>query len=153
MSFSFKKEVSQQTNDYAPIAPGVYTVQFDTLEEKPTQAGGVQWSAKMKILATGRTFFLSWNVENKSEVAQRIAREQISQIADLLGVGDDISIDSIKTNTAFEITLEQRVVGDKTYYQTKGAWKLAPTNIAAGVKKVQDALLASPKKATPWSKN
>lgn len=151
MSFSFKKEVSTQTNDFAPIAPGVYTVQFDSLEEKPTQSGGVSWNAKMKIPSTGRTFFLSWNVENASEVAQRIAREQLSQIADLLGVGDDISIDSIKTNKQFVITLEQRVYGDKTYYQTKGAWKLAETSLNDAVKMVTKAFEA-PKKKNPWDK-
>jgi hypothetical protein len=145
MSFTFKKELSQSTGEYAPIAPGVYTVQFESLEEKPTLAGGEQWSAKMKIPATNRTFFLNWNVVHENPTVQTIAREQISQIADLLGVGDDISIESIKTNKQFVITLEQRPVGDKTYYQVKGKWKLA--EVAAPL-----APKAPEKKAPPWQK-
>ena len=155
MSFSFKKELGINDGVYEALKPGLYDVQFDTLEEKPTQTGGIQWSAKMKIVGSGRTFFLSWNVENQSEVAQRIAREQISQIANLLGVGDDISIESIKTNKIFTITLEQRVVGDKTYYQTKGPWKLAQAankSLAEGAKMVEKAFTAPVAKKTPWSK-
>lgn len=152
MSFSFKPVVSEQTTEFAPIAPGEYQVQFAELEEKPTQSGGVQWSAKMKIPATNRTFFLSWNVENASEVAQRIAREQISQIASLLGVQDDISIESIKTNKLFTVVLEQRPYNDKVYYQTKGPWKLADILNVSAVKKVQDklALPVAEKKKNPW---
>lgn len=152
--FSFKK-VAAEDQSYAPIAPGFYDVQFASLEEKTTQAGGVSWNGKMKIAGSNRTFFLSWNVENSSETAQRIAREQISQIADLLGVGEDISIPALSTNTIFNIQLEQRVVGDKVFYQTKGAWKLGKTNeIEAAVNKAEKALgIFTPpasKKKNPW---
>jgi hypothetical protein len=150
MSFSFKKEIAVQ-NEYAPIAPGVYTVQFESLEEKVPPYGGIQWSAKMKILGTGRIFFLSWNVEHANEIVQRIARNQISQIAELLGTAEDISINTIKTNKHFIITLEQRSHNDKIYYQTKGDWKLAEstsTPLADAVKKVQESLAV--KKTAPW---
>lgn len=156
--FSFKKEVSVQTDDFAPIAPGVYDVQFDTLEEKSTSKGGVMWQAKMKIVGSGRTFFLTWNVECASEVAQRIAREQITQIANVLGVPSDlIDLESIKTNKIFTVTLEQRPVDDKVFYQTKGPWKLAQTvnkSLDAGVKmaaKTLGVVASSGSKAKPWA--
>ncbi|MEY3787128.1 MAG: hypothetical protein RIQ94_182 [Pseudomonadota bacterium] len=151
--FSFKK-VAVEDQAYAPILPGHYNVKFETLEEKATLSGGIAWNAKMKIEGSNRTFFLSWNVENASEVAQRIAREQISQIAELLGVGNDISIESIKTNTVFNVLLEQRVVGDKTYYQTKGAWKLGETSsIEKAVEMAEKAFgIAPAKKKAPWEK-
>jgi hypothetical protein len=168
MSFSFKPVVAESDGVYSPIAPGIYDVQFDTLEEKPTVTGGIQWSAKMKIVGSGRTFFLQWNVENASEVAKRIAREQLTQIATLIGVQNDISIESIRTNKIFTITLEQRVVGEKTYYQTKGPWKLAqavnksfniPSAKAAptldeAVKMAEKAFSVSApaKKAQPWAR-
>ena len=154
--FSFKKEVSENDGVYAPIVPGVYDVQFDTLEESSTQTGGVKWSAKMKIVGSGRTFFLNWNVESSSETAQRIAREQITQIANLLGVPSDlIDLESIKTNKVFTVTLEQRPYNDKIYYQTKGPWKLAQPSpgLSKGVANVVSALgLAPAKKANPWDK-
>lgn len=150
MGFSFKKEEGTNDGVYAPIAPGVYDVQFDTLEEKATAKGGVAWNAKMKIVGSGRTFFLSWNVENASEVAQRIAREQITQIANEIGVSsDDISIESIKTNKLFTVTLEQRVFEDKTFYQTKGPWKLAQ---AAQKSLNMPTTPATEKKKNPWDK-
>jgi hypothetical protein len=151
MGFSFKQEVVE-VKVFAPIAPGVYDVKFDSLEEKQTQSGGVSWNAKMKIINSGRTFFLSWNVENASEVSQRIAREQLTQIATLLGVQSDINLESIKTNKAFTITLEQRVYGDKTYYQTKGPWKLAPMTMDQAVSAVEKSFSAPVKKKSPWEK-
>jgi hypothetical protein len=155
MAFSFKKEVSENDGVYAPIIPGVYNVQFDTLEEVETQTGGFKWSAKMKIVGSGRTFFLNWNVKNASESAQRIAREQITQIANLLNVPSElIDLESIKTNKIFTVTLEQRPYNDKVYYQTKGPWKLADSLNASAIKNVQDklALPISEKKKNPWDK-
>jgi hypothetical protein len=160
MSFSFKKEVSENDGVYAPIPNGTYTVIFDSLDEGVTQKGGIAWNAKMKIVSNNRTFFLNWNVENANEVAQRIAREQITQIANLLGVPSDlIDLESIKTNKLFVVNLEQRSVGDKVYYQTKGPWKLAVSNVPSSVvtdaaNKVNAILgtAGATKKKSPWDK-
>ena len=156
MSFSFRKEVSENDGVYAPIPNGTYTVQFDSLEEVVTQKGGIAWNAKMKIVSNNRTFFLNWNVENESLIAQSIARERITQIANLLGVPSDlIDLESIKTNKLFVVNLEQRPSGDKIYYQTKGPWKLAVSNVptpalSAGMDKVNAILGAPAKKKSPW---
>jgi hypothetical protein len=120
---------------------------MDTVEEKQTLAGGVSWNLKMKIISdkfTGRTFFLSYNVENANKTTQDIARREIAQIAELVGAGDDISIESIKTNAIFTITLEQRPVGDKVYYNAK-SWVLAD-------KKTVAAAPSTTTTAKPWQK-
>lgn len=147
MSFSFKKsELPVQDNVYAPIAPGVYEVQMEAVEEKATLSGGISWSFKMKIPATGRTFFLNYNVENANSITQEIARRDIAEIATLIGAGDDISLDTIKTNKRFSIVLEQRPVGDKVYYNAK-KWALAsPSQITAAPS------TTTKKVSPPWEK-
>jgi len=146
MGFSFKKsELPVQDNVYAPIAPGVYEVQMETVEEKATLSGGISWSFKMKIPATGRTFFLNYNVENANSTTQEIARRDIAEIATLIGVDDDISLDTIKTNKKFSIVLEQRPVGDKVYYNAK-KWSIASQGPSA-------ATAPTTKKVSPpWEK-
>lgn len=151
MGVTFKaSEVPAQSNEYAPITPGQYNVQMDEVQEKETLSGGVSWSLKMKIVgpeSIGRTFFLNYNVENSNAKTQEIARREIAEIAALVGAKDDISIETIKTNKVFSITLEQRPVGDKIYYNAK-SWKLA--NEAASIKKVQDALPTTKTSKKPW---
>jgi hypothetical protein len=149
MGIVFKASEVPAGNDYAPITPGVYNVQMDTVEEKQTLAGGVSWNLKMKIVSEafkGRTFFLSYNVENANKTTQDIARREIAQIAELVGASDDISIESIKTNSVFSITLEQRPVGDKVYYNAKN-WALTET-----VKKSVATAPSTTTKAKPWAK-
>lgn len=159
---SFKKSEALEnatSGEYAPIAPGVYNVKFEDLNERATQSGGVQWSAKLKIVDgnsfVGRTFFVNWNVVNNSEKAQEIARREIAQIADLMGIGDDISIETMRTNKTFTIQLD---VGDylgKPDYKAKN-WKLAGGAAAAPAKTfttaVKPTVAATTTKAKPWSK-
>jgi hypothetical protein len=163
MSFSFNKSealANATDGEFAPIAPGVYTVQFQDLKEKETQSGGVQWSALIKITAgakfVGRTFWINWNVVNQSEKAQEIARREIARIADLIGIGDDISIETMKTNAHFEITLEAapEYMG-KPQYNVKN-WKLAgkaevPKNFVTAASAKAEVTKTAAKKAQPWA--
>lgn len=163
MSVSFKKSEALEnvtSGEFAPIAPGVYNVKFDDLKERPTQSGGVQWSAMLKIVDgakfVGRTFWVNWNVVNANDKAQEIARREIAQIADLMGIGDDISIETMRTNKVFTIQLD---VGDylgKPDYKPKN-WKLAgeAVGVAAPAKTFTTTVKAAPSttaKAKPWDK-
>ena len=153
------KDLPADEGTYTVITPGQYDVQMEAVEEKTTLSGGESWSLKMKIVSDqfkGRTFFLNYNVTNASEKTQQIARREVAQIASLIGVTDDISINSIKTNKVFTITLENRANpsdSSKVFYNAR-SWKLK--NEVAGIKAVQDKLLGSsptttaPKK--PWIK-
>lgn len=131
MSFSFKRsEVDTSQGEFAPIAAGKYHIEMQDLRERETQAGGIQWSAMFKIVAgekfVGRTFWVNWNVVNESEKAQNIARAEISHIADLLNLGDDISVETLKTSTVFDIVLDVGEYLGKPDYKVK-SWKLAET--------------------------
>lgn len=158
MGVTFKKSEVPAGQDYAPINPGLYDVQMDSVEEKQTLSGGVSWNLKMKIVSEafkGRTFFLSYNVENANSTTQDIARREIAEIATLVGAGDDISIETIKTNKVFTIVLEQRVNPsnpDKVFYNSK-SWKLKNETSAppspAGITK---AAPSTTTKAKPWAK-
>lgn len=129
MSFSFKaSEVApSENNDFSPITAGQYTVQFQDIQEKETKSGGLQWSALLKITGgakfVGRTFWINWNVVNSSEKAQEIARREIAQIAAMIGTGDDISIETLRTNAHFDITLDVGEYLGKPQYNVK-KWAL-----------------------------
>jgi hypothetical protein len=152
MGFSFK--AVENEDNYAPIPEGIYRVQFAELEEKPSQSGGVQWSAKMKMAESNRSFFINWNVEHENEMTQRIAREQISQVANLLGVelGGDITVKTFHTNQIFVITLKVTTKEDKTYYSTKGGWKLDGEELKSAVDKAAQAFGVSSASASTSSK-
>lgn len=151
MGFSFKlSELPEQQNNYEPIPPGEYSVQMESVEEKQTASGeGVMWNLKMKIVSDkykGRTFFLSYNVENKNNQTQEIARREIGNIARLIGVSsDDISLETIKSNKILTAQLDQRPVGDKVYYNVK-KWSLGQIPAAPS----QQA--TTTKAAPPWIK-
>lgn len=146
--FSFKlSEVTESS--FSPIDPGQYKVQIEDVEEKSTLKGGVSWSFKMKVIDSQRKFFLNYNVENSNKVAEGIARGEVLEIAKAMGLSkDDVSIDSMRTNDIFSITLEQRPVGDKIYYSAKNWKKVGPTMSEA--KKMVADTFKEPAKKVPW---
>lgn len=148
MGFSFNTEEVTVSNEFAPIAPGIYNVKFETIEEALTKNNEVKWSAKMKIVDSGRTFFLNWNVGHTSEKARNFAMSEVKGILEAMGVSGVVNINSLRTNATFSVQLEQSPFNDKVYYQTKGPWKLAEAASAP----VKATVPTAEKRKNPWDK-
>jgi len=154
--FSFDLDEVEVKNEFSPIVPGFYEVQFESIEESKTLNDEVKWSAKLKIINSGRTFFLNWNVGHSSVKARSFAQSEVKKIADALKLTGKVSIDDLRTNAIFKIQLEQSPYNDKMYYTTKGPWVLVESLNVAGIAKVQASLgIIAPtgvKKKNPWDR-
>lgn len=75
---------------FDPIPPAKYLAAIVESERKPTKTGdGEQLSLKFQVLDgefKGRTLFANLNIKNKSEVAVKIARGELSAICRAVGV-------------------------------------------------------------------
>ena len=118
------------TFDASKVAPAVpleafpagnYTVAMTDGEIKPTSDGsGKRLAFELTVLEgpfKGRKVWDGLNIENKSQVAQEIAHQQLSAICHAVG---SIRIQSVQElfNKPFEAKIgfdDARVVGDKTY--------------------------------------
>ena len=82
--------VEPAENDYGPIPEGIYEARVDRCEMKPTKDGtGKRLVLMWRIIGPshrGRTVLVGLNVINKNEKAQTIARRQLAQLLEAVGL-------------------------------------------------------------------
>jgi hypothetical protein len=96
-------DIPAQTNDYAPIPAGEYIATIKDAEVKVTKDGTGQYiKLKLQIDApsnTGRVIFSNLNIQNKSEAAERIGRQQLGEIMRALGLSSVADTDQLVGGT------------------------------------------------------
>lgn len=82
--------VEPAENDYSPIPDGIYEARIERAEMKPTSDGtGKRLLFTFRVCGPshiGRIVFVGLNVVNKNEKAQTIARRQLAQLLDAVGL-------------------------------------------------------------------
>jgi hypothetical protein len=82
--------VEPAEDNYAPIPEGIYEARVDRAEMKPTKDGtGKRLVLMWRIIGPshrGRTVLVGLNVVNRNERAQTIARRQLAQLLDAVGL-------------------------------------------------------------------
>ena len=82
--------VEPAEDNYSPIPEGIYEARVDRAEMKPTKDGtGKRLVLMWRIIGPshrGRTVLVGLNVINKNEKAQTIARRQLAQLLDAVGL-------------------------------------------------------------------
>lgn len=79
--------------NYSPIPAGDYTVIIDKMEDKDTKSGGVGLNTVYQVVDgqhKGRLLFDFINVENKSEIAERIGRKRLCELSWACGFADAV---------------------------------------------------------------
>lgn len=80
-------------SDYAELPNGVYKMEIEASEVKPTSAGdGTILKVTNSVIEPeefkGRKLFNNYNLENKSAVAQEIGQKQFASLCRAIGVSD-----------------------------------------------------------------
>jgi hypothetical protein len=82
--------VEPAEDNYSPIPEGIYEARVDRAEMKPTKDGtGKRLVLMWRIIGPshrGRTVLVGLNVTNKNEKAQTIARRQLAQLLEAVGL-------------------------------------------------------------------
>ena len=81
-----------------PLPEGEYTLTCIECEEKETQTGGTMLAAKFEVIKgdyTGRWLWNNYNIVNRSEKAQAIARRQLASWAAAAGKPDASDTDHL----------------------------------------------------------
>ncbi len=82
--------VEPETSDYSPIPEGVYEARIERAEMKPTRDGtGRRLVLMFRICGpshVGRTVLVGLNVVNQNDKAQTIARRQLAQLLNAVGL-------------------------------------------------------------------
>ena len=91
LGFEFDASTVEIENDFQPIPAGVYVATVKGAEVKPTKDGtgkilNVQWHIDGPE-HSGRVVFDGINIVNKSDTAQKIARQQLASLCNAVGLG------------------------------------------------------------------
>ena len=82
--------VEPAEDNFSPVPEGIYEARVDRCEMKPTKDGtGKRLVLMWRIIGPshrGRTVLVGLNVVNKNEKAQTIARRQLAQLLDAVGL-------------------------------------------------------------------
>ena len=82
--------VEPAEDNFSPVPEGIYEARVDRAEMKPTKDGtGKRLVLMWRIIGPshrGRTVLVGLNVVNKNEKAQTIARRQLAQLLDAVGL-------------------------------------------------------------------
>ena len=135
--------------DYSPIPEGEYTLQALEAEEKETNnKKGTLIKAKFEVMKgphTGRWIWENFNINNPSEVAQRIGRSQLVAWATACGKPDADDTDKLIGKT-FQATV--KVTPAENGYAESNAIK------SFLFEKKEESSTVSPKKdeekSNPW---
>jgi hypothetical protein len=94
----FKASEHESMRDFTPIPGDKYLAQIIKSEIKDTKAGdGKRLLMQEKILEgeyKGRIVFIGLNILNPSEIAEKIANEELKSIAEAVGKGNTVITDS-----------------------------------------------------------
>ena len=96
--FDLKDYESSGTRDYSPIPKGEYTIKCTEAESKDTKSGGEMIVATFEVVGgqfNGRKIWNNFNINNSSEKAQKIGREQVASWARTCGKPNATSFDEL----------------------------------------------------------
>ena len=96
--FSLSEVEVEQPISRGPLPEGEYTLSCIECEEKETQSGGTMLAAKFEVTKgehTGRWLWNNYNIVNRSEKAQAIARRQLASWAAATGRPDATDTDHL----------------------------------------------------------
>jgi len=146
------------SGNYDPIPDGEYTLVALDAEEKSTAAGGEMIKVKFEVVGgehNGRFIWQNFNVVNKSEMAQKIGRQQLVAWATACGKADCDDTDKlIGKKFQAEVGIEKGTGGYKDSNRVRAFLFAAEEKPArAAAKATAPAKAAAPageKKANPW---
>ena len=146
--------------EYDPIPEGEYTLKALEAEEKETSAGtGSYIKAKFEVVKgeyAGRLLWQNFNINNPSEKAQRIGRQQLVAWATACGKPDADDTDKLLDKPfRAAVSIEKGTGGYKDSNRIKAFLfdqDDAPAPKAAAAKPAAKAAAAAPaaKSANPW---
>jgi len=145
-------DIPAQTNDYAPIPAGEYIATIKDAEVKVTKDGTGQYiKLKLQIDApsnTGRVIFSNLNIQNKSEAAERIGRQQLGEIMRALGLSSVANTDQLVGGTVgIKVAIREAQNGYEAQNEVKGYKSMKGSAPPAA-----DAPAGSGKASPPWVK-
>lgn len=145
-------DIPAQTNDYSPIPAGEYIATIKDAELKATKDGTGQYiKLKLQVDApshTGRIIFSNLNIQNKSEAAERIGRQQLGEIMRALGLTSVADTDQlIGGSVGIKVAIREAQNGYEAQNEVKGY-----KSLKGSAPPVVDAPQATGKAAPPWAK-
>jgi hypothetical protein len=145
-------DIPAQTNDYAPIPAGEYIATIKDAEVKVTKDGTGQYiKLKLQIDApsnTGRVIFSNLNIQNKSEAAERIGRQQLGEIMRALGLSSVADTDQLVGGTiGIKVAIREAQNGYEAQNEVKGYKSMKGSAPPAA-----DAPAGNAKATPPWAK-
>lgn len=145
-------DIPAQTNDYSPIPAGEYIATIKDAELKATKDGTGQYiKLKLQVDApshTGRIIFSNLNIQNKSEAAERIGRQQLGEIMRALGLSSVADTDQlIGGSVGIKVAIREAQNGYEAQNEVKGY-----KSLKGSTPPVVDAPQATGKAAPPWAK-
>lgn len=97
------------------LPDGRYTFLIKKTEMKPTKGGDPMASLHLKVTSafrTGQVIIKNFNIYNPSEIAQRMAREELAAVCNMVGVEDLKNLNQLEG-----LTIDAEVI--KTEYNGK----------------------------------
>ena len=149
-------DLPEQTNDFAPIPAGDYTVSIKDAELKPTKDGSGQYiKLKLQVQApahVGRVIFSNLNIRNKSQAAETIGRQQLGAIMRALGLASVSDTDQlIGATIGIKVAIKEAQNGYEAQNEVK-AYKALTGNAPSPASAAQAPAAATGKAAPPWLK-
>jgi hypothetical protein len=149
-------DLPEQTNDFAPIPAGDYTVSIKDAELKPTKDGLGQY-IKLKLQVqgpahVGRVIFSNLNIRNKSQAAETIGRQQLGAIMRALGIASVSDTDQlIGATIGIKVAIKEAQNGYEAQNEVK-AYKALTGSVPSPASAAQAPAQATGKAAPPWLK-
>ena len=145
-------DIPAQTNDYSPIPAGEYIATIKDAELKATKDGTGQYiKLKLQVDApsnVGRIIFSNLNIQNKSEAAERIGRQQLGEIMRALGLASVADTDQLIGGTVgIKVSIRDAQNGYEAQNEVKG-YKALQGSAAPAMAAPQ---AATDKAAPPWA--
>jgi hypothetical protein len=146
------------SGNYDPIPDGEYTLVALDAEEKSTASGGEMIKVKFEVVGgehNGRFIWQNFNIVNKSEMAQKIGRQQLVAWATACGKADCDDTDKlIGKKFQAEVDTQKGTGGYKDSNRVRAFLFAAEEKPArAAAKAAAPAKATAPageKKANPW---
>ena len=150
-------DLPKQTNDFAPIPAGDYTVSIKDAELKPTKDGSGQYiKLKLQVQApahVGRVIFSNLNIRNKSQAAETIGRQQLGAIMRALGLASVSDTDQlIGATIGIKVAIKEAQNGYEAQNEVK-AYKALTGNAPSPATAPQAPATSTGKAAPPWLKS
>jgi len=150
-------DLPEQTNDFAPIPAGDYTVSIKDAELKPTKDGSGQY-IKLKLQVqgpahVGRVIFSNLNIRNQSQAAETIGRQQLGAIMRALGLASVSDTDQlIGATIGIKVAIKEAQNGYEAQNEVK-AYKALTGSVPSPASVAQAPATATGKAAPTWLKS